>query len=153
MRPVSFRRADPADASVRELLDQLDRYQSALYPAESNHLLSVDELGQPNVTFLTAVVGDRLDGCGAFVNLGGEYAEIKRMFVLPAFRGLKIGGRLLAELEAVARSAGLSIARLETGVSQPEAIRLYEQAGYARRGPFGSYAEDPLSLFMEKRLA
>ena len=42
--------------------------------------------------------------------------------------------------------------RLETGVRQPEALGLYETAGYQRRGPFGAYAEDPLCVFMEKRL-
>jgi putative acetyltransferase len=43
--------------------------------------------------------------------------------------------------------------QLETGIKQPEAIALYRKFGYAERGPFGSYQPDPLSLFMEKRLA
>ena len=43
--------------------------------------------------------------------------------------------------------------RLETGIRQPEAIGLYRSAGYAEIGPFGAYRPDPLSLFMEKRLA
>lgn len=42
---------------------------------------------------------------------------------------------------------------LETGISQPEALGLYERSGYARRGPFGAYAEDPLSVFMHKPAA
>jgi putative acetyltransferase len=92
-------------------------------------------------------------GCGAFVDRGGEYAEVKRMFVLPSYRGLGVGRRLLGELEALARAAGLALARLEAGVSQPEALGLYESAGYRRRGPFGDYPDDPLSVFMEKRLA
>jgi putative acetyltransferase len=74
------------------------------------------------------------------------------MFVLPQARGLKIGRRVLGELERRARAASLPLARLETGVLQPEAIRLYEKAGYQRRGPFGSYCEDPLNIFMEKVL-
>jgi putative acetyltransferase len=40
---------------------------------------------------------------------------------------------------------------LETGIRQPEALGLYERLGFVRRGPFGDYAEDPLSVFMEKR--
>ena len=47
---------------------------------------------------------------------------------------------------------GLPALRLETGVRQPAALRLYERAGYARRGPFGGYPDDPLSVFMEKLL-
>ena len=42
--------------------------------------------------------------------------------------------------------------RLETGIKQDAAIRLYESAGFHRRGPFGSYRDDPLSVFMEKPL-
>lgn len=41
---------------------------------------------------------------------------------------------------------------LETGPYQPEALALYAAAGYERRGPFGAYRDDPLSVFMEKGL-
>jgi putative acetyltransferase len=143
---------DPASPEAFNLIEQLDSYLTRLYPAESNHLLPIEFLRQPNVTFLTARVDGKVAGCGAFVNHGGEYAEIKRMFVLPEFRGLKIGRRILDELESLARASGLKIARLETGVFQPEALRLYERAGYQRRRPYGDYSEDPLSVFMEKRL-
>jgi len=95
---------------------------------------------------------EHLVGCGAYVNHGGEYGELKRMFVRAEDRGLGIGRRILESLEAHAAAAGLGVLRLETGVSQPEAVRLYEEAGYTRRGPFGAYADDPLSLFLEKRL-
>lgn len=152
MRHVTIQVADPASPAARELIERLDGYLSGLYPAESNHLLPVESLRQPNVTFLTARVDGEIVGCGAFVNQDGKYAEIKRMFVLPEFRGLKLGRRILEELESLARASGLKLARLETGVSQPEALLLYERAGYQRREPFGGYPEDPLSVFMEKRL-
>jgi putative acetyltransferase len=45
------------------------------------------------------------------------------------------------------------VVRLETGVRQPAALALYRSHGYVERGPFGSYAADPLSTFFEKRLA
>jgi len=141
--------ADPAEAGG--LIRELDAYQASLYPAESNHLLPLDALRHPNVTFLVARVDDQVAGCGAFVRYV-EYAEIKRMFVSPEFRGLKLGRRILEEIEWRIRAAGLALARLETGVSQPEALRLYESAGYLRCGPFGEYREDHLSVFMEKHL-
>jgi len=143
---------DPASPAARELIEQLDKLLTGSYPAESNHLLSVEALRQPNVTFITASVDGAVAGCGAFVNQGAEYAEIKRMFVLPEFRGLKLGRRILEELEKLARASGIELARLETGVYQSEALLLYEKAGYQRRGPFGEYSEDPLSIFMEKKL-
>jgi len=152
MSHVRIQVEDPASLEARKLIEQLDGYLTGLYPAESNHLLPVDALRQPNVTFLTASVDGAVAGCGAFVNQDGEYAEIKRMFVLPEFRGLKLGRRILEELETLARASGLELARLETGVHQTEALLLFEKAGYQRRGPFGDYSEDPLSIFMEKKL-
>ncbi len=155
MRHVRIQVEDPASPEARKLIEQLDGYLTGLYPAESNHLLPVESLRQPNVTFLVASVDGEVAGCGAFVNQDGQdekYAEIKRMFVLPEFRGLKLGRRILEEIESLARASGLKLARLETGVSQPEALLLYEKAGYQHRGPFGDYSEDPLSIFMEKRL-
>jgi len=152
VRHVTIQLSDPASPEARQLIAQLDEYLSGLYPVESNHLLSVEALQQPDVTFLLAQVEGQAAGCGAFVNRDGEYAEVKRMFVVPEFRGLKVGRRILDELEALARNAGLALARLEAGVAQPEALRLYEKAGYWRCGRFGDYPDDPLSVFMEKRL-
>lgn len=151
--PVTIRIqvGNPASSAVKPLLDALDKYQMSLYPAESNHLLPIEALQQPNVTFLIADADGEPAGCGAFVN-HGDYAEIKRMFVAHMYRGLKLGRRILDDLETRIGTAGITVARLETGVSQPEAIGLYEKAGYRRCGPFGSYQEDPLSVFMEKKL-
>jgi putative acetyltransferase len=152
MRTITVRVDDPTSPESRELIARLDEYQQGLYPAESNHLLPVEALRQPEVIFLTASVDGRVAGCGAFVRRGQEYAEIKRMFVLPQFRGLGLGRRLLDEIESMIRAAGLTLARLETGVRQPEALGLYEKAGYRRRDRFGDYPDDPLSVFMEKEL-
>jgi putative acetyltransferase len=152
MPTITVRVDDPGSAHARALIAQLDAYLVSRYPMESNHLLPVEALQQPNVTFLTAEVDGQVAGCGAFVKHGTEYAEIKRMFVAPEFRGCRVGRRLMEELESLIRAAGLTLARLETGVLQYEALRLYERAGYQRRGPFGDYAADPLSIFMEKTL-
>jgi len=63
-----------------------------------------------------------------------------------------LGKHLLEKLEREAAAIGCRLARLETGPYQPEALALYAAAGYERRGPFGAYQDDPLSVFMEKRL-
>lgn len=152
MRDIAFHLGGLDAADVRALIAELDHYQESLYPSESNHLLPIEALKQANAHFLTVRVDGQLAGCGAFVDQDGQYAEIKRMFVLPEYRGLKLGRRLLDELERRALAAGLALARLETGIRQPEALGLYEKAGYERRGPFGEYVADPLSVFMEKRL-
>jgi GNAT superfamily N-acetyltransferase len=66
-------------------------------------------------------------------------AEIKRMYVVPEARGLGLARRILAELEADARAAGRVRMVLETGIQQPEAIRLYETSGYEPTSKFGVY--------------
>jgi putative acetyltransferase len=142
---------DTADPALLGLLRQLDSHLSGLYPPESNYALSLEALQQANAIFVIAYVDDQVAGCGGFIK-EDEHAELKRLIVLPAFRGRAIGSRILAELESLVRAAGLLVARLETGVSQPDAIRLFEKAGYRRRGPFGTYPDDPLSVFMEKFL-
>ncbi len=143
---------DPALPEVRELIEKLDAFLVSLYPPESNHLLSIDALREPNVAFLTARTDQRVVGCGALVDHDGEYGELKRMFVLPEFRGFKIGRRILEELESRARSIDLPVIRLETGIDQHNALALYERAGYQRIEPFGDYSDDPLCVYMEKRL-
>ena len=134
------------------MLARLDAYCAALYPAESNHLMDIASLMQGDVLFLVARdVDGAAVGCAALVNRQ-EYGEVKRMFVDERRRGLGTGRKLLEHLVMFARMSGLSVLRLETGIHQPEAIGLYERMGFERRAPFGDYKEDPLSLFMEKRL-
>jgi putative acetyltransferase len=144
---------NPDQAEVAALLAASDAYMASLYPAESNHMLDIASLQRPEVTFLVARVDGRALGCGAVVSSGEGWAEIKRMFVSPAARGLKLGRRLLEEIETIASRRGERSLRLETGAKQPEALALYRSAGFAQIGPFGSYQADPLSLFMEKTLA
>lgn len=142
----------PDQPEVRAMLEQLDAYCAALYPAESNHLMDIASLLQGDVLFLVARdVEGRAVGCAALVNRGG-YGEVKRMYVDPARRGGGTGRQLLEQLVMFARMSGLQVLRLETGIHQPEAIGLYERAGFTRCAPFGEYQPDPLSLFMEKPL-
>ncbi|CAN7607216.1 GNAT family N-acetyltransferase [Rhizobium sp. LjRoot30] len=129
-----------------------DAYMASLYPAESNHLVDVSSLEGDAVSFFVVRRDGAVVGCGALVAAADGTAEMKRVFVDPAARGLKIGNLLMAKLEDHARESGFSAIRLETGISQPEAIGLYRRSGYVEIGPFGNYAADPLSIFMEKRL-
>ena len=144
--------ADPAEPSVRVLIDELDDYMIPLYPAESNHLLDIETLRQPLMRFFAASVGGEVLGCGGCW-LHDDYAEIKRVYVSPKARGLGLAKLLMDRIEDEARAAGLRTARLETGIHQPEAIGLYRMLGYAERGPFGDYPpDDRNSVFMEKSL-
>jgi putative acetyltransferase len=145
---------------VVALLDALDRYLAELYDPEANHILSVSELLAPEVSFFVARHGQTIVGTGAVRRMPGEadtagqpYGEIKRMYVDPAVRGQRIGQRLLQTLEASLKQQGITLSLLETGIDQREAVRLYERCGYTRRGAFGGYPDNGLSLFMSKAMA
>jgi putative acetyltransferase len=142
----------PRQADILRLIALSDDYMASLYPPESNHLLDIASLERPEVCFLVARGDGKVLGCGSYVAYDG-YGEIKRMFVDPDARGLKIGVRLLETIERLAANAGLPLLRLETGIHQPEAIGLYRRFGYVEIEPFADYSPDPLSLFMEKRLS
>jgi putative acetyltransferase len=149
---VVIARADPREPRVRRLIAELDALQLSLYPAESNHLLAVETLIQPQMRFFAAAVDGSILGCGG-IWLQEDYAEVKRVYVSPKARGLGLAKQIMARLEDEARAAGMAIARLETGIHQPDALGLYRALGYTDRGPFGDYpTEDPMSVFMEKRL-
>ena len=150
---ISIAQESPRQDDVIALIRQSDALMQSLYPAESNHLVDIDQLAQPRVHFFVAREEGRALGCGSFVLGADGHAEMKRVFVDPAARGKGVARAIMAALEREAARLGVTLMQLETGIKQPEAIALYRKFGYAERGPFGSYQPDPLSLFMEKRLA
>jgi putative acetyltransferase len=147
---VAVERPDTPDATA--LVAELDAYLIPQYPLESHHGLPVEQLIEAKVAFFVLRSDGAPAGCGGVQCFGDEYAELKRLYVRPLFRGNGLGGILLRHLEGYSRTQGIGIIRLETGILQREAISLYEKSGYRRIPPFGAYLEDPLSIFYEKRL-
>lgn len=143
-------RPDTADAM--QLIAELEAVLSPQYPPQSRHGPSVEKLLREGVPFFVTRVDDVAAGCGALKLFGTEYAEIKRMYVRPAFRRLGLARLMLNHLAEFSRQHGVLVLRLETGIHQTEAIRLYEQFGFQRIPPFGDYRDDPVSLCYEKRL-
>jgi DNA-binding MarR family transcriptional regulator/GNAT superfamily N-acetyltransferase len=109
------------------------------------------ELRPPAGLFLVATLHADPAGCGALKFHAGAPAEIKRMWVAPAVRGLGLGRRLLAELEARAAANGVRTLRLETNQTLAEAIALYRSAGYREVAPFND--EPYAHHWFEKTLA
>ncbi|MET3177699.1 UNVERIFIED_ORG: putative acetyltransferase [Variovorax guangxiensis] len=143
----------PAQPDVIQLIDDLDAYQKPLYPPECHYGIDIAALSASNVLFAVARDGEGTAvGCGAIV-MEPEFGELKRMYVRPENRGQGIAAKVLGFLEGEAMARGCAMFRLETGVSQPEALSFYARSGYARRGPFGTYPDDPLSVFMQKEIA
>lgn len=160
MSPIEIRPTRPDEPRVQALLAALDAYLGDLYEPEANHILDVQALLAPEITFLAAWRGDAAVACGAVRTMPGEpdtadvaYGEIKRMYVLPELRGQRIAERMLLALEGGLARQGIGLALLETGSDQHEAVRLYERTGYVKRAAFGGYPDNGLSVFYEKRLA
>jgi ribosomal protein S18 acetylase RimI-like enzyme len=144
---VALERPDTPDATG--LIAELEAVLAPLYPRASRHGLSVEQLLAQQVLFYVLRAGGVPAGCGGIKVYDEGYAEVKRMYVRPAYRGLGCGTRLLDHLAAEARSRALAYLRLETGIHQHGAIALYERYGFYRIPPFGRYRPDPLALFFE----
>lgn len=144
-------RPDTADAS--QLIRELDEHLIPLYSIESRYGFSVDKLIQEEVAFFVMRYNEELVGCGGVKVFPGEYAEVKRMYVRPQYRGRGFAKMILEHLAAFAREQQVVLLRLETGIHQHEAIGLYERVGFRPIGRFGDYPANSQSLFYEKSIA
>lgn len=140
------------EPDVIALIDALDRYHTALYPAESNHLIDLAALPVETLILRKILHQDRAVGCGAVVLNRDGSGEIKRVFIEPSHRGQQLGEKLIAALEQAAVARFCHTLRLETGIEQHAAMKLYQRCGYQICDAFAPYIEDPLSIFMEKTL-
>src|SRR5574337_854606 len=142
---ITPERPDTADA--RALIAELTAELEPLYPPENRYGYSVEQLLNEAVAFFLIRDNDTPTGCGGVKLVGTEYAEVKRMFVRPQFRGLGLAKLMLNHLAEYAQSHGVELLRLETGIHQHAAIGLYERMGFHRRPPFGEYKASPLNRF------
>ena len=109
-------------------------------------------LTHDDASYLVVVVEGRAVACGAWQPLEPGVAELKRMYVRPAFRGRGIARQLIVALEEEALADDRPALRLETGTYLPAAIALYRSAGYAPIPVFGEYVGNPYSVCFEKSL-
>src|SRR5918996_1344107 len=137
---VEVRACDPRHRHARFCMTEYfaelaRRFDAGFDPARS---ISADdrELTPPAGLLLVATLHSEPVGCGALKFHVGEPAEIKRMWGATAVRGLGLGRRLLAELEAAAQANGARTVRLETNRALGEAIALYRSAGYREGDAF-----------------
>jgi putative acetyltransferase len=147
---ITPERPDTADAIA--LISELEALLEPLYPRKSRHGYSVEKLIAEAVAFFLIPHEGAPAGCGGIQMFGTEYAEVKRMYVRPQFRGLGLGRLMLNHLAEYAQDQGVGLLRLETGIHQHAAIALYERAGFKRIPAFGEYKEDPLSTWYEKHI-
>jgi DNA-binding MarR family transcriptional regulator/GNAT superfamily N-acetyltransferase len=131
---VEIRAVDPEHPDARhclaEYVAELNRRSDRGFDPSVGATALPHEVRPPAGEFFVAYLHGEAIGCGAVKHHADAPAEIKRMWIAPAARGLGLGRRLLEHLEACARAGGARIAHIETSAVLSEALALYRSAGW-----------------------
>jgi GNAT superfamily N-acetyltransferase len=148
---INLLRTNSDNADFRELVRLLDTELQIRDGAEYGFYAQFNRLDAIREV-VVAYENEQAVGCGALKKYKANIAEIKRMFVRPESRNRGIAGRILLELETWAKELEFSECILETGLKQPEAVRLYQKSGYKIIPNYGQYAGVENSVCMKKKL-
>jgi putative acetyltransferase len=146
-----FRRTNSTDADFTRLVRLLDADLAERDGADHAFYAQFNKIALIQHA-LVAFENDEPVACGAFKKFNDTSVEIKRMYVVPKHRNKGIAAAVLQQLEQWAKEEGYLCTVLETGMKQPEAIRLYEKSGYVRIPNYGQYAGVENSVCMKKML-
>lgn len=142
----------PLSDDVRALIAALNANLLSLTPAEHCSHMTAEEMARPDTTVFVARDNGKAIACGALRRHEDGVGEVKRMYTEPAYQGQGIGGRIVVEVEVLARKEGFKRLVLETGDRHPAAWRVYEKAGFHRCGPVLDYPDSSWSVFYAKEL-
>jgi len=135
-----------------ELIAAVQQEYVVRYGGPDESPVQPGEFAPPHGRFVVGYVGTTPVATGGVRRVDATTVEIKRMYVVPDQRGRGYARTVLAHLEELARSLGADRVVLETGLKQPEAMQLYESAGYERIEGFGHYCGQELSVSYGKSL-
>ncbi len=145
-----FTRTESGNEDFRHLVTLLDAHLAARDGEEHSFYAQFNSIESLR-NVIVCYMDDQPIACGAFKEYEKTKVEVKRMYVLPAYRGHGIGLKLLKELELWAAELHYNECILETGKKQPEAIRLYKKAGYEITENYGQYQGVENSVCMRKQ--
>jgi GNAT superfamily N-acetyltransferase len=149
---VGVRREQLSSAAAVALVTALNAELSGRYPSrlDCHFDLAEEEVEAGRGMFVVASIGDTDVGCGAVRLIDDDVAELKRMFVVPEFRGRRIAAVVLCAREDETRALGANRVVLETGIRSPEALALYGRAGYHEIERFGPFVASSVSVCMAR---
>ena len=150
--PIHITCESPSNPTVQALLTPLLDELARRYPEEGTDIELPTGVDGPLGAMLVAWQDGVPIGCGAIRPLTPSLAEVKRMYVAPPMRQRGVGRLILQALVDKARQLSYQTICLETGIRQPEAMRLYESAGFHRVECYGEYANNKLSVCYRKRI-
>jgi len=154
IQAMEIRVDDLRGQEIIELLQEHLRCMARVSPPQSRHALNLNGLRMPEITFWTVWNGSDLAGCGALKELDPTHGEIKSMRTAYMYQRKGVASRMLQHIISEAKRRGYHKLSLETGSMDyfDPARRLYSSFGFNFCGPFGSYLEDPNSVFMTREL-
>lgn len=148
---MTLLRTTSDQADFQSLVGALDTYLTSVNGSDDAYYRQFNKIDALRYV-VVAYVNDVPVGCGAFKPFDEQATEIKRMYVLPAYRGQGIARAILAELETWSHKEGYVACVLETSVKLPEAVGLYTRWGYERTPNYGQYIGMPDSICFRKSL-
>ena len=147
LRPLPY-----DDPLAQYLVEAVQQEYVQRYGGRDAAVVEPAEFQPPQGLFLVAEVDGVAAGCGAWRAMPGGEAEIKRVYVEPAFRRRGVARLVVAALEESAAAAGHPEVVLNSGREQPEALALYADLGYRPVPGYGVYACAPGAVFLGRRL-
>ena len=127
---------------------ELSKRLNSGFDLENSGNPELAQMQHPNGTFVVAKLNDMPLGCVGVKGNGGTVAEIKRMWIAPAARGLGLARRLMTTAEDAARALSITTLRLDTNTTLFEAVALYQKTGWTEIDRFN---DDPFpDMFFEK---
>jgi GNAT superfamily N-acetyltransferase len=147
-----IREVDPTSRDAQMLMQSLDEDLRMRYPGAVIQGIDVEGWIGAGGVFLVGYEDDLPVACGGLRPIADGSLEVKRMFVTEASRRRGHAREMLTALEDQARGLGVQVIRLETGDRQPEAISLYQRAGYRSIPCYDAYSGSPHSHCFEKQL-
>ncbi len=151
---MTIKRDDLTGSEIKALLQEHLQSMRTHSPPESCHVLDIESLRKPEITFWTVWESGELLGCGALKEMDAHHAEIKSMRTSSLHLRKGVAKTLLNHILEEAKHRGYNQLSLETGsmeVFEP-ARKLYAQFGFTYCDPYADYVEDPNSVFMTKEL-
>ncbi len=148
---INILRTNSENEDFRELVKLLDADLAVRDGDEHSFYAQFNKINKISEV-VVAYENEKAVGCGAFKKYEAGTAEIKRMYVREESRGRGIAAKILEELENWAKELNFTEFVLETGLKQPEAIKLYQKSGYEIIPNYGQYEGIENSVCMRKSI-
>jgi GNAT superfamily N-acetyltransferase len=149
---LTLNRTNSSDADFITLVRLLDAELAEIDGAEHSFYAQYNKIDKINHV-IVAYDGTAPIACGAIKKMDDNSMEVKRMYTVKDFRGKGIASQVLAELEHWANELSYASCVLETGIRQPDAIRLYTKNGYIPVPNYGQYKGVENSRCFAKQLS